>query len=175
MSTFLHSSKASHSLSISLLKKNLLKQSSIHTIQRSISLKPNFSKFKKIEQPPGYVVGTVNDAYSPPSADNFEGAYHWTYERLISGALVPLLATPFVFGVTHPLIDASFCVALLFHCQTGFKSCIIDYIPKRVYGFWHGFASKILTLGTFVGIYGVYVLETTSNGLFDLIASLWGA
>ncbi|ODV67550.1 hypothetical protein HYPBUDRAFT_196546 [Hyphopichia burtonii NRRL Y-1933] len=161
------------SMSTGIIRRALLQQP-IHA-RRLISLKPDFSKLKKIEQPPGFIVDTVNEPYKPPQSDPYEGSYHWAYERMVSTALVPLLMVPFIGGVNHPIIDATFCVTLLVHCQSGFKACIIDYIPKRVYGIWHGVACKLLSLGTFVGLYGIYLLETTSNGLFDLIASLWGA
>lgn len=156
-----------------LLSVGLLRSATPAIPSRFISLKPDFSKLKKIEQPPGNIVGTVNDAYIGPEANYYEGGYHWTYERIVSMALVPLLATPFVAGVNHPVIDATFCMTLLLHCHAGFKSCIIDYIPKRVFGVWHKVASGILTLGTAIGVYGIYLLETTSNGIFDLMASLW--
>ncbi|ODV80556.1 membrane anchor subunit of succinate dehydrogenase [Suhomyces tanzawaensis NRRL Y-17324] len=142
---------------------------------RPLSLKPNFAKYKLIPQPAGNIVGTVNDAYQPPMADHYEGGYHWSYERAISVALVPLVMTPFVAGVDYPLIDAVCSVALLFHCHVGLKACIIDYIPQRVYGVWHKIASRLLTFGTFVGMYGAYVLETDNNGLFDLLQHMWGA
>ncbi|KAK6456007.1 membrane anchor in succinate dehydrogenase complex [Scheffersomyces xylosifermentans] len=142
---------------------------------RFISLKPNFSKLKKIEQPAGHIVGTVNDAYVPPEADFYEGSYHWTYERAISISLVPLSMVPFVAGVEYPMIDSLFSTLLLFHCHAGFKACIIDYIPRRVYGFWHGAASKLLTFGSFVGLYGIYVIETDGNGLFALLQSIFAA
>ena len=142
---------------------------------RPLRLLPNLSKFKKIEQPPGYIVGTVNDAYNPPSPVYYEGSYHWTYERIIAITMLPLVMTPFAAGVEYPMIDSIFSTLLLFHCHAGIKSCIIDYIPKRVYGFWYGAASKLLTLGTFVAMYGIYELETSCNGLFDLVKAIWAA
>ncbi|RCK65222.1 Mitochondrial inner membrane protein SHH4 [Candida viswanathii] len=155
------------------LRRSLLKPS--FSITRSLRLVPDLSKFKKIEQPAGYIVGTVNDAYQSPQPVYYEGSYHWTYERIIAITMLPLVMAPFVAGVEFPMIDSVFSTLLLFHCHAGIKSCIIDYIPKRVYGFWYGAASKLLTLGTFVAMYGIYVLETTSNGLFDLIKAIWAA
>lgn len=142
---------------------------------RLISLKPNFSKFKLKEQPPGFIVGTVNDAYKAPEPDHYHGSNHWTYDRFLAISLVPLTAVPFVMGVNFPMIDTAFCLAVLFHSYSGFKSCIIDYIPERVYGFWHRAAMKLLTLGSAISIYGIYVLETTENGLFDLVSKIFGA
>ncbi|ABN65231.1 membrane anchor in succinate dehydrogenase complex [Scheffersomyces stipitis CBS 6054] len=144
-------------------------------VARFISLKPDFSRFKKTEQPPGYIVGTVNDAYRIPLVTYYEGSYHWTYERAIAITMVPLMMTPFVAGVEYPMIDAVFSSLVLFHCHCGFKSCIIDYIPERVYGFWHRAATRLLTLGSFVSLYGVYLIETEGNGLFDLLKNIWMA
>lgn len=129
-------------------------------------------KYRKIEQPAGNIVGTVNDAYRPPAPNHYHGSHHWTYERLLAMGLVPLTAAPFL-GVTHPIVDTTFCLSVLFHSHCGFKSCIIDYIPERVYGVWHRHASRLLTFGSFVSMYGIYVIETEANGIFPLIRSLW--
>lgn len=142
---------------------------------RPISLKPDFSKYKLKEQPPGYVVGTVNDPYVPPAPDFFHGGHHWSYEKVVTGALLPLTIAPFIFGTEIPIVDAAFGVTCLFHCHMGMKSCIIDYIPKRVYGIWHTYATRLLTLGTSLGLYGIYQIETTYNGIFEVIKSLWAA
>lgn len=142
---------------------------------RSISLKPDFSKYKLKQAPPGNIVGTVNDAYVPPVSNYYEGGHHWSYERLVSGAMIPLTIAPFIFGTDIPMLDATWAVTALLHCQMGLKSCIIDYIPKRVYGIWYKYATRLLNFGTAVGIYGIYVIETTQSGVFNLLASIWGA
>lgn len=142
---------------------------------RALLLKPNFSKFKKIEQPPGHIVGTVNDAYKIPLVSFYEGSFHWTYERILAIGLIPMTLVPILFHVEAPLFDTAFCLTVLFHAHSGLKSCIIDYIPERVYGIWHKAASRLLSLGSFVSMYGIYVLETTENGLFDLIGRIMGA
>ncbi|CAK9441505.1 uncharacterized protein LODBEIA_P53730 [Lodderomyces beijingensis] len=143
--------------------------------KRTLRLVPDLSKYKLIEQPPGFIVDTVNEAYKPPRPNAYEGAYHWTYDRLIAITMVPLVMTPFVAGVEFPVVDAVFSTLTLLHCHAGFKSCIIDYIPKRVYGVWYRMATRLLTFGTAVAMYGIYVLETSSNGLFDLVKSIWAA
>lgn len=120
-------------------------------------------------------MGTVNDAYQPPDPNQYHGSYHWAYERIVAMSLVPMTAVPFIFGTDMPLFDAFYCLTLLFHCHSGFKACIIDYIPERVYGVWHKVASRLLTLGSGVAIYGIYLLETVENGLFDFLAKLWGS
>ncbi|KAK6462050.1 membrane anchor subunit of succinate dehydrogenase [Scheffersomyces coipomensis] len=142
-------------------------------ITRSISLKPDFSKFKKIEQPAGHVVGTVNDAYVAPPARFSEGGYHWAYEKIVTLSMIPTMMVPFIFGPEYPMIDYIFSVLLLFHCHAGFKSCIIDYIPQRVFGIWHKIASGVLTMGSAVSLYGIYLLETSGNGIFELVRNLF--
>ena len=142
---------------------------------RPISLKPNFSKYKLKEQPPGFVVGTVNEPYQAPEPNYYHGGHHWSYERILAGALVPLTVAPFILGTEIPILDTAFGVCCLFHSHMGLKSCIIDYIPQRVYGVWHKYASRLLTLGTAVGLYGIYEIETTYNGIFDILKNLWSA
>lgn len=140
---------------------------------RALLLKPDWSKYKKIKQPPGHVEGTINEAAKIPLMNPYESSYHWTYDRMVSLGLIPMTVAPLAFGVENPLLDASFCLILLFHIHSGFKSCIIDYIPERVYGFWHRAACKLLSFGSFVSMYGIYLLETNENGLFDLISRTW--
>lgn len=145
--------------------------------QRYMSLKPDLSKFKLIPPPPGGVVGTVNEAVKPLAPDYFHGSYHWDYERITAVSLIPLTMIPLYgalsSGVTYPILDAALCSTLLIHVQLGLTSCIVDYIPKRKFGFWHTSAMSLLYFGSAVGLYGVYELETSNNGLCDLIRRLW--
>ena len=120
-------------------------------------------------------MGTVNDAYKPPSPEHYEGSYHWTYERAISITMIPLVMTPFVAGVEFPMIDSIFSTFIVVSL-----SCWDEVMYNRLYtkkSIWVlvRCCCKLLTLGTFVAIYGIYVLETTSNGLFNLVSSLWAA
>lgn len=139
--------------------------------QRGIS----FKKFNLIPQPPGDVIGTVNQAYVHPPPDPYHGSYHWTYDRFVGAALVPLTIAPFVANVDMPLIDSLFCTFVLLHSKVGFQSCIIDYIPKRRYGVWHTYAMRLLTFGTVVAFYGVYQLETEGPGIFEMSSQVWKA
>lgn len=131
-------------------------------------------RFKLRPQPAGHVVGDANDAYKHPMVSPYEGGYHWTYERIGAVLLIPLVASPLVFGAdVLPMVDSAFCVVLLQHCTSGFRLCITDYIPARVYGIWNSIANKTLTLGSVVSLYGIYVLETTGNGIFELLSQIW--
>ncbi|SCU97811.1 LADA_0H08438g1_1 [Lachancea dasiensis] len=144
---------------------------------RSLSLKPNFSKLKLTPPPPGGVVGGVNDKLETPEIDFFHGSYHWDYERITAISLIPLTLVPMYgalsSGTLYPMVDATLCSVLLIHAQLGLTSCIVDYIPKRKFGVWHSLAMASLYAGTAVGLYGVYELETSNNGLIDLIGKLW--
>lgn len=129
---------------------------------------------KTIPQPPGFIVGTVNDAYVPPAPKKIEGSLHWTSERAVAIGLVPLVMAPFLTGAST-IVDSTMCGFLLYHSFTGFQSCIIDYIPERVYGSIHKFCIYLLTLGTGVAGYGVYQIENKEGGLSTILSKLWKA
>lgn len=128
---------------------------------------------KQIPQPPGYIVGTVNDAYIVPPSSKSHGSYHWSVERVFSVALVPLAIVPFVTGSFAPALDAVFSTLILAHSFIGFQACIIDYVQERVYGKAHQYAMWLLTFGSFVSAYGIYQLEANDIGLTGLLAKLW--
>lgn len=132
------------------------------------------SFFKTIPQPPGNIIGTVNDAYVPPAGNKLHGSLHWTFERVVVVGMTPLVLAPFITG-TSPL-DSAMAGLLLYHCYAGFQSCIIDYIPKRVYGSLHSVAMAFLTFGAFVCGYGVYKIENEEeDGVFGILKKLWKA
>lgn len=138
----------------------------------------NFTRgIKTIPQPPAYIVGTVNDAYVPPPPHKLEGSLHWTSERIVAIGMLPLVLAPFITGGggASTLIDSTMSALLLFHCHTGFQSCIIDYIPKRVYGSYHNYAMYLLTFGTGIAGYGIYQIETKEGGVSNIISKLWKA
>ncbi|CAH6718199.1 mitochondrial inner membrane protein Shh4p [[Candida] jaroonii] len=142
---------------------------------RSSLPKPSLVRgIKTIPQPPGFIVGDVNDAYVPPKPSKSHGSIHWTSERAISMAMVPLALSPFITGAST-VIDSTLCAVTLAHCYTGFQSCIIDYIPVRVYGAYHNYAMYLLTFGTGVAAYGVYDIEKREGGVTNIISKLWKA
>lgn len=158
-----------------MLSRLGLRQQSLLKASTSNLIKPSLIRgIKTIPQPPGYVVGTVNDAYVPPKPHKLEGSYHWTAERLVSVALVPLTLAPLFTGAST-LLDSTLSSLLLYHCYAGFQSCIIDYIPKRVYGSFYNYAMYLLTFGTGIAGYGIYQMEKKDGGLIDVCASLWKA
>ncbi|ODQ63830.1 hypothetical protein NADFUDRAFT_83935 [Nadsonia fulvescens var. elongata DSM 6958] len=140
-----------------------------------ISLKSRFKLPRPIQQPAGGIVGTVNDATPIPEVDRSHGSYHWSYEKMITLAMLPLAITPFATGALHPILDALMGTLLVAHAHIGFQSCIIDYIPKRVFGKFHSFCIYLLTAGSATAVWGVYELETTDVGLVETISRVWHA
>ena len=124
---------------------------------------------KTIPQPPGFVVGTVNEAYVHPKPNKMHGSLHWTLERGVALGLVPLAAAPLFTGVST-VVDSTLSAFLLYHCYVGFQSCIIDYIPSRVYGSYHNYAMYLLTFGTGVAGYGIYQLEQKEGEITPALA-----
>ncbi|TKA73646.1 hypothetical protein B0A55_06498, partial [Friedmanniomyces simplex] len=57
---------------------------------------------------PQRMEGTVNDAVHLPPSDPSHGNYHWTFERLISAAILPITIAPFAAGSLSPLLDGTF-------------------------------------------------------------------
>ncbi|OUM53821.1 hypothetical protein BVG19_g3142 [[Candida] boidinii] len=163
-------------LANSLIRPNLLSRGSRFVSSPSTTLNAlrALSFIKTIPQPPGNIIGTVNDAYVPPKPSHLHGSLHWVSERIVTLALVPLTVAPLVTGTAF--FDSALAGVLLYHCYAGFQSCIIDYIPVRVYGSLHSAAMALLTFGSLVSAYGIYQIENTEEeGLVGLIKKVWTA
>lgn len=128
-----------------------------------------------VPQPPGNIVGGVNDAVKLPTPSPSHGSYHWSFERLVSIGLVPLVTVPFAVGAPAPLLDASLGALLIAHSHIGLGACITDYIPKRKYGKLHDISFWALYAGTAVCLYGLYEFETNDIGLSETIRKTWNA
>lgn len=138
-----------------------------------------FDKFKLPQQNAGGVEGTINDKIQPSKISYFDGGFHWSYEKIISVALIPSTLVPFYSFfylenlAINPILDSALAALILIHASYGYKACIIDYIPKRKYGYWHVICKRILQLGGVLSLYGIFVMETENNGLTNLIKRLW--
>ncbi|CAR26890.1 hypothetical protein ZYGR_0I01620 [Zygosaccharomyces rouxii] len=127
-----------------------------------------------LPQKPGGVEGTPNDPFIAPEPHKTHGSYHWDFERFLAVSMIPLVTLPLATGGSVSTVaDGLLSTILLGHLYVGFQSCIIDYIPARVYGKNHGRAMFLLSLGSLLSIIGVYKLETEENGTIGVLTSLW--
>jgi len=93
------------------------------------------------------------------------GSYHWTFERVIAGALVPLTMAPFIGGSLNPVMDAIFCSAILVHSHIGFDALIVDYIPRWRVPKTRKLFDWGLKAGTLLVAIGLYEFETSTPSL----------
>ena len=128
-----------------------------------------------IPQPPGGIIGSVHDPVAVPPPSKVHGSLHWTFERLLLVGIVPLCVAPLVGGSLSPVLDGALGSLILVHSHLGFESCIIDYIPKRVYGVWHNVAISALFIGTGTALFGVYQMEKNDIGITKTIGKVWNA
>lgn len=73
--------------------------------------------------PPGpqVIEGGINDPAPVPKSNPLHGSYHWTFERALSVALIPLTITPFAAGSVNPALDAALIFTILVHSHMGFQ------------------------------------------------------
>lgn len=145
-------------------------------LQRTTTRSLTIPFLSTLPQKPGGVQGTPNEAFVPPPVDKLHGSYHWDFERCIAVAMIPLVMTQLATeGGAPQIADAMLATVLLGHVYSGFQSCIIDYIPKRVYGKNHNYAMYLLTLGSVFSAVGIYKLETEEHGIIGVLTTIWKA
>jgi len=127
--------------------------------------------------PPGAQVieGTTNDPAPIAKPEPMHGSYHWTFERLIAVALVPLTVAPFAAGTFNPTLDALFVTTLLIHSHVGFQSILIDYIPIKRYPGLRKVFWWLLRFATLSVAVGFYEFETHDVGITEGIKRVWKA
>ena len=103
------------------------------------------------------------------------GRYHWTAERAVSAAMIPVTLAPFAGGSVHPVADAFLCGLIIIHSHIGFQSVIIDYLPPKRVPKSRVFFDWVLRLGSLVVAYGFYELETNDVGLVETVKRIWHA
>jgi len=111
------------------------------------------------------IQGTVNDPVPIHPPSKAHGSYHWTFERVLSVALIPLVVTPFVTGSSSPILDALLGSTIVIHSHIGFDAMITDYIPTRTYPKTNTFFMWGLRLATGVVLIGIYEFQVNEVGM----------
>lgn len=70
---------------------------------------------------PQVIRGGVNDPAPVPESHPSHGSYHWSMERAVSAALVPLTVVPFAAGSMHPILDGGLIGLTIIHTYIGFQ------------------------------------------------------
>lgn len=143
----------------------------------------------------------ANEAAPVPTPSPSHGAYHWTAERAVSVALIPLTIAPFAGGSAHPVVDAFLCGLLVVHSHIGFqyahlwiscstyttrvsavlsltavfRSIITDYIPSGRLRKTRITFDYGLYAASAVVLAGLYEFETNDVGLTEGIKKIWHA
>ncbi|KAJ6521339.1 mitochondrial inner membrane protein [Mycena vulgaris] len=120
--------------------------------------------------------GTVNDPTSFPPPSRTHGSHHWSFERLLSAALIPLTGAAFATSPSvHPVLDGILGVSLVVHSHMGFDSMVVDYLHPRKFPVLGPVATWTLRTATVGVLAGVYQFNTNDIGLTELIAKVWSA
>ncbi|KAK7550562.1 CybS-domain-containing protein [Phyllosticta citricarpa] len=124
---------------------------------------------------PQKVEGTTNDPAPVPEPSPTHGSYHWTFERIVSAALIPLTVAPFAAGSLNPISDAILCSLLVVHSHIGFDACIVDYFPNRRVPGVRKLLTWVLRGFTLLVAYGLYEFESNDVGITEAIKRVWTA
>ncbi|KAK6430599.1 membrane anchor subunit of succinate dehydrogenase, Sdh4 [Oleoguttula sp. CCFEE 5521] len=134
------------------------------------------STARKILPPlPQVIEGTINDAAPVPEPEPLHGSYHWSFERGVSIALVPLTVIPFAAGSLSPLLDGGLIGLLILHSYMGFGACITDYFPTWRTPITRKLADWANFLAIFVVGWGFYEFETNDVGVTEAVRKIWKA
>ncbi|KAF2864845.1 succinate dehydrogenase subunit D [Massariosphaeria phaeospora] len=124
---------------------------------------------------PQKIAGTLNEPTLVPDPAPAHGSYHWSFERIVAGGILPLTMAPFAAGSLNPVMDSVLCALLVVHSHIGFESCIIDYFPKQRVPVVRNVAMWALRIGTVTLGLALYSFETNDVGITEAVTRLWHA
>ncbi|KAJ7081313.1 mitochondrial inner membrane protein [Mycena belliarum] len=120
--------------------------------------------------------GTVNDPTTFPTPSRTHGSHHWSFERLLSAALIPLTGAAFATSPSvHPVLDGILGMSLVVHSHMGFDSMVVDYLHPRKFPVLGPTATWTLRSATVAALIGIYEFNTNDIGLTELISKVWSA
>ncbi|KAN0061187.1 membrane anchor subunit of succinate dehydrogenase, Sdh4 [Thecaphora frezii] len=122
-----------------------------------------------------YVKGTVNDPTTYPEPNPVHGSYHWTFERLLSVALVPIVGAGMVKHGSSGLLDGTLALSLIVHSHIGFDVITSDYLHKRKFPILGPSVKWTLRAASLAALYGLYEINTNDVGLSEFVARAWTA
>ena len=104
-----------------------------------------------------------------PQKSKTAGSHHWSIERVLSIATIPLL-TSAIF-TSHPsfLVDVALGVVIPLHTHIGFDACITDYLHERKYGVLHMLAKGALYVATALTVYGALLFNFKDVGITTFV------
>ena len=111
------------------------------------------------------IEGTVNDPVPIAPPHKSHGSYHWTFERAVSVALIPLIVTPFVTGSPTHVLDALIASTVIIHSHIGFDAMVTDYIPPRRYPKTFVVFTWGLRAATVLVLIGFYEFQVNEVGM----------
>ncbi|KAI8393965.1 CybS-domain-containing protein [Radiomyces spectabilis] len=120
------------------------------------------------------VASRANAAASTQTVDRLHGSYHWDFERAVSAAMVPLIASQFAFGAS-PVTDTLLGVVLPIHIHIGFDACITDYFNQRKAPVIGRLMTATLYAATAGVLVGCYQINTHDVGMTEMVSRLWTA
>lgn len=74
-------------------------------------------------------IGTVNDPTTFPAPNKYHGSLHWTFERVISAALIPVVGATFVTS-PNPVLDGVLAASLVLHSHLVSEN-LVYYVMLR--------------------------------------------
>ncbi|EPQ25995.1 uncharacterized protein PFL1_06450 [Pseudozyma flocculosa PF-1] len=122
-----------------------------------------------------YVKGTVNDPTPFPTPNPVHGSYHWSVERLLSVALVPIVGAGMVKHGSSGLLDGALAISLLVHSHIGFDVIRSDYLHPRKFPILGPILIWALRAASAGALYGLYEINTNDVGLSEFVARVWTA
>lgn len=162
-------SKRCQSTQIEKYSKKLKEAESAVNEKDKHTKEPVEKKSTKPVTKPGY--------FAPPKDPGLDGKFQEDYERIAKYTLLPLVLTPFCtsyIGIPYPpMLDAALGSVALMYSHYGISSIIYQYIPKDKFPRWSKISLWSLYGSTCLAFYGLYELETSNNGIVDLIKKLW--